>query len=95
MFMPGFWLLLPFTLETSDSDSESSSSERKNARGYYMMNRKPQTHKRMRKKRTAIPVVPPKVPFGTYVSPPEIPLMYQQQKMKTDKKLGTVDKGNF
>lgn len=93
MFVSDLAALLTSTLESSDSDSESSSSERKNARGYYMMNRKPQTHKRMRKKRTAIPVVPPKVPFGTYVSPPEIPLMYQQQKMKTDKKLGTVDKG--
>lgn len=83
-------------LESSDSDTESSSSERKNARGYdgyYKMNRKAQTHKRMRKKRTAIPVQPPKVPFGTYVSPPEIPLLYQQ-KLMTEKKLGTVDKGN-
>lgn len=87
-------LVILYTLEYSDSDSESSSSERKNARGYdgyYKMNRKAQTHKRMRKKRTAIPVQPPKVPFGTYVSPPEIPLLYQ--KMKTDKKLTTVDKG--
>lgn len=33
----------------------------------------------MKKKRTAIPVQPPKVPFGTYVSPPEIPLMYQRR----------------
>lgn len=96
MSVPDFGCCYHTTFESTDSDSESSSSERKNARGYYMMNRKPQTHKRMRKKRTAIPVVPPKVPFGTYVSPPEIPLMYQQQKMKTDKKLGTVDKGkNF
>lgn len=82
------------TLEYSDSDSESSSSERKNARGYdgyYKMNRKAQTHKRMRKKRTAIPVQPPKVPFGTYVSPPEIPSIYQ--KMKNEMKMATVDKG--
>lgn len=57
----------------------------------------PATHKRMRKKRTAIPVQPPKVPQvfgvagvagigggsgGTYVSPPEIP-MQMYQKMKT------------
>lgn len=88
--------LLCSLAEYSDSDSESSSSERKNSRGYdgyYKMNRKAQTHKRMRKKRSAIPVQPPKVPFGTYVSPPEIPLPYQ--KMKTDKKLlGTVEKGN-
>ncbi|XP_059615373.1 rho GTPase-activating protein 190 isoform X5 [Phlebotomus argentipes] len=67
----------------SDTDSESSSLERKNNRGfdgYYKMNRKAQTHKRVRKKRTAIPVQPPKVPFGTYVSPPEIPLLYQRMK---------------
>lgn len=54
------------------------------------MNRKAQTHKRMRKKRTAIPVQPPKVPFGTYVSPPEIPMSYPKPN-KT--KMGTVDKG--
>lgn len=55
------------------------------------MNRKAATHKRTRKKRTAIPVQPPKIPFGTYVSPPEIPLLYQ--KMKTERKLGSIDKG--
>lgn len=49
------------------------------------------THKRMRKKRTAIPVQPPKVPFGTYVTPPEIPMLYQ--KMKTDKKSTGIEKG--
>lgn len=46
------------------------------------------THKRMRKKR-AIPVQPPKVPFGTYCAPPEIPMLYQ----KTDKKLTVIEKG--
>lgn len=46
----------------------------------------------MRKKRTGIPVQPPKVPFGTYVSPPEIPMLYQ--RMKNDKKV-TPEKGNF
>lgn len=85
-------------VEYSESDSESSSSERKNQRsgydGYYKMNRKAQTHKRMRKKRTAIPVQPPKVPFGTYVTPPEIPMMYQKTKTEP-KMLGTVDKGSF
>ncbi|XP_037027323.1 rho GTPase-activating protein 190 isoform X6 [Bradysia coprophila] len=80
----------------SETDSESSSSERKNTRGYdgyYKMNRtKTQTtHKRMRKKRAAIPVQPPKVPFGTYVQPPEIPMLYQ--KMKTDKKSTGIEKG--
>lgn len=84
--------------EYSESDSESSSSERKNQRsgydGYYKMNRKSQTHKRMRKKRTAIPVQPPKVPFGTYVTPPEIPMLYQKGK-PDPKKLGTVEKGTI
>lgn len=56
------------------------------------MNRKAQTQKRMRKKRTAIPVQPPKVPFGTYVSPPEIPLLYQKMKAES-KKLSTLEKG--
>lgn len=44
------------------------------------MNRKAQTHKRPRKKRAAIPVQPPKVPafgMGSYVQPPEVPMMYQ------------------
>lgn len=85
-------------LEYSESDSESSSSEQKNRSGldgYYKMNRKSQTHKRMRKKRTAIPVQPPKVPsFGTFVSPPEIPpLMYQKMKAEATKKLSTLEKG--
>lgn len=82
--------------EYSESDSESSSSEQKNRGGldgYYKMNRKAQTHKRMRKKRTAIPVQPPKVPFGTYVCPPEIPsLLYQKMKNET-KKMSTLEKG--
>lgn len=57
------------------------------------MNRKAQTHKRMRKKRTAIPVQPPKVPsFGTFVSPPEIPLLYQKMKAES-KKMSTLEKG--
>ncbi|XP_055846407.1 rho GTPase-activating protein 190 isoform X23 [Episyrphus balteatus] len=73
--------------EYSESDSDSSSSEQRKARdGYYKMNRKQQTHKRTRKKRVPIPVQPPKVPpFGTFVSPPEIPMHYQ--KMKTLEKV--------
>lgn len=93
--------LFSFCSEYSDSDSESSSSERQNARGYdgyYKMNRKAQTHKRMRKKRIAIPVQPPKVPFGTYVSPPEIPMLYQKSSKVDKPRLATmagcaVDKG--
>ncbi|XP_055914651.1 rho GTPase-activating protein 190 isoform X15 [Eupeodes corollae] len=73
--------------EYSESDSDSSSSGQRKARdGYYKMNRKQQTHKRTRKKRVPIPVQPPKVPpFGTFVSPPEIPMHYQ--KMKTLEKV--------
>lgn len=83
--------------EFSESESESSSSERKNRAGfdgYQKMTRKSQTHKRMRKKRTAIPVQPPKVPFGTFVSPPVYPGM--QQKFQADPKLlGSVGKGKW
>lgn len=84
--------------EYSESDSESSSSEQKRGvlDGYgSKMNRKSQTHKRRVKKRTAIPVQPPKVPpFGTFVSPPEIPIMYQKMKAEATKKLSTLDKGS-
>lgn len=84
--------------EYSESDSESSSSEQKNRGGldgYYKMNRKVQTHKRMRKKRTAIPVQPPKVPFGTYVCPPEIPSSLYQKMKNESKKMSTLEKGKF
>ena len=48
-------------LVASDSESDSSSLERqRTADGYSKINRKPQTHKRPRKKRGAIPVQPPK-----------------------------------
>uniref|UniRef100_A0A1B6CUS5 Rho-GAP domain-containing protein n=1 Tax=Clastoptera arizonana TaxID=38151 RepID=A0A1B6CUS5_9HEMI len=56
----------------SDSDSEWSSLERKqktsNSETYSKMNRKPATHKRVRKKRTAIPVATPRVPLFTIPS---------------------------
>ena len=95
-----FFHPFPCRLEYSDSDSESSSSERPNTRGYdgyYKMNRKAQTHKRMRKKRAAIPVQPPKVPFGTYVNPPVIPTLYQIKTSaeKAVTKLSSVDKGSY
>lgn len=94
------FLLLRFAefTEYSESDSESSSSEQKNRGGldgYYKMNRKVQTHKRMRKKRTAIPVQPPKVPFGTYVCPPEIPSLLYQKMKNESKKMSTLEKGEF
>lgn len=56
------------------------------------MNRKAQTHKRPRKKRAAIPVQPPKVPsfgMGSYVQPPEVPMMYQS-RMKQQSTVGVV-----
>lgn len=48
----------------SDTDSEWSSLERRQraAEVYCKVNRKSGTHKRPRKKRTAIPVQPPRVP---------------------------------
>ncbi|XP_053666685.1 rho GTPase-activating protein 190 [Anopheles marshallii] len=55
--------------ENSDSESDSSSLERKRSNdGYSKINRKTQPHKRHRKKRTAIPVQPPKIPLGPFGS---------------------------
>ncbi|XP_070506073.1 rho GTPase-activating protein 190 isoform X5 [Chironomus tepperi] len=48
----------------SDSESDSSSLERKRGTEGYKSNRKPQTHKRRQKKRVAIPVATPKIPAG-------------------------------
>lgn len=82
--------------EFSESDSESSSSERKNRGGfdgYQKMNRKSQTHKRMRKKRTAIPVQPPKVPCGAFVTPPVIYPGMHQKFQAEQKMLGNAGKG--
>lgn len=51
----------------SDSESDSSSSEqRKPGDIFSKVNRKPQTHKRMRKKRVAIPVQPPMISDHMY-----------------------------
>ena len=55
----------------SDSDSEYSSLERRRHLGVYMKaNKKPNPYKRNRKKKSAIPVAPPKVPPlpGSYTS---------------------------
>ncbi|XP_031336151.1 rho GTPase-activating protein 190 isoform X8 [Photinus pyralis] len=57
----------------SDTDSEWSSLERRQRASevYSKVNRKPATHKRLRKKRIAIPVQPPRVPqLGGYPLPP-------------------------
>lgn len=56
----------------SDTDSEWSSLERRQRASeiYSKVNRKGGTHKRQRKKRTAIPVQPPRVPqLGTFTTP--------------------------
>uniref|UniRef100_A0A8D8RS93 Rho GTPase-activating protein 190 n=1 Tax=Cacopsylla melanoneura TaxID=428564 RepID=A0A8D8RS93_9HEMI len=52
----------------SDSDSEYSSLDRERHRNYDSKTRKSTTHKRMRKKRSAIPVATPRVP--TFSVPP-------------------------
>ncbi|XP_053678662.1 rho GTPase-activating protein 190 [Anopheles nili] len=53
--------------ENSDSGSDSSSLERKRSNdGYSKISRKTQPPKRHRKKRTAIPVQPPKIPVGLF-----------------------------
>jgi len=46
---------------------------------YYKASKKPVAAKKQKKKKVAIPVQTPRVPpFGSYVSPPEIPLHYQR-----------------
>jgi hypothetical protein len=62
----------------SDSDSDWSSSERRQKSTtdvYSKVNRKPTSHKRVRKKRTAIPVATPRVP-----TLPSAPNAHQQQR---------------
>lgn len=59
----------------SDTDSEWSSLERRQraAEVYCKVNRKSATHKRPRKKRTAIPVQPPRVPqLQNFNVPPSV-----------------------
>ena len=59
-------------LAYSDTDSEWSSLERRQRASevYSKVNRKSGTHKRQRKKRTAIPVQPPRVPqLGGFTLP--------------------------
>ncbi|CAH1718322.1 unnamed protein product [Chironomus riparius] len=56
--------LARMNLGLSDSESDSSSLERKRGTEGYKSNRKPQTHKRRQKKRVAIPVATPKIPAG-------------------------------
>ncbi|XP_067638454.1 rho GTPase-activating protein 190 isoform X3 [Eurosta solidaginis] len=68
--------------DCTESDSCASSTERKvrqQSSSYYKINKKPPTNKKQKKKKVAIPVQTPRVPlFGSYVSPPEIPLHYHR-----------------
>lgn len=65
----------------SESESDSSSLERRKPGDIFSkVNRKPQSHKRMRKKRVAIPVQPPTIPMNSMGEPPS--LMYQ--KLRND-----------
>lgn len=67
----------------SESESDSSSLERRKPGDIFSkVNRKPQSHKRMRKKRVAIPVQPPTIPLGSMVEGGGPPLMYQ--KLRND-----------
>lgn len=80
----------------SDSESDSSSLERqRTADGYSKINRKPQTHKRPRKKRGAIPVQPPKIPMGAFgdaAGNSMAALMYQKLKNEIN---SNIDKGTI
>lgn len=67
-----FPCLVKKVLAYSDTDSEWSSLERRQRASevYSKVNRKSGTHKRQRKKRTAIPVQPPRVPqLGGFTLP--------------------------
>ncbi|XP_013102689.1 rho GTPase-activating protein 190 isoform X2 [Stomoxys calcitrans] len=79
--------------DCTESDSCASSIERKNRQqnAYYkQINKKPPVNKKTKKKKVAIPVQTPRVPtmFGSYVSPPEIPLHYQRMVTAEKKKIG-------
>ncbi|KAL9878907.1 rho GTPase-activating protein 190 isoform 2-T9 [Glossina fuscipes fuscipes] len=76
--------------DCTESDSCASSTERKarQQNAYYKMNNKA-GNKKTKKKKVAIPVQTPRVPmFGSYVSPPEIPLHYQRMTNIEKKKIG-------
>ncbi|XP_023298984.2 rho GTPase-activating protein 190 isoform X3 [Lucilia cuprina] len=78
--------------DCTESDSCASSTERKarQQNAYYkQINKKPPANKKTKKKKVAIPVQTPRVPmFGSYVSPPEIPLHYQRMVGTEKKKIG-------
>lgn len=104
-----FFFVAVFNIqENSDSESDSSSLERKRSNdGYSKINRKAQPHKRHRKKRTAIPVQPPKIPLGPFGSSAGdmmggvgasggplggMPIMYQKLKNELGSGLEKQDK---
>lgn len=77
----------------SDTDSEWSSLERRQraAEVYCKVNRKPGTHKRPRKKRTAIPVQPPRVPQLQNVNVPVHPsanVLGEREREREQEQLG-------
>lgn len=78
----------------SDSESDSSSLERKRGgvSDPYNKNRKPQTHKKRQKKRVAIPVSTPKIPMGFEPNSGmgAAALMYQKLKNEIN---STLEKG--
>ncbi|GLH15540.1 Rho GTPase-activating protein 190 [Gryllus bimaculatus] len=76
----------------SDSDSEWSSLERRQRAAdiYCKVNRKPTPHKRIRKKRTAIPVPTPRVPPIQAFVPPEGAAMLNYQ-LKEEQSRGGCD----
>jgi hypothetical protein len=86
-------IFFPFLFtEISDSESDSSSQERKRMGDPYMKGRKPQTHKRRQKKqqRAAIPVSTPKIPMGFEASGGGMnaaALMYQKLKNEINSNL--------
>lgn len=69
-------------LDCTESDSCASSTERRGRQHnvyYKQINKKAPSNKKTKKKKVAIPVQTPRIPmFGSYVSPPEIPLHYQR-----------------
>jgi hypothetical protein len=82
-------------LELSDSESDSSSLERKRGNDTYSKsNRKPQTHKRRQKKRIPIAVATPKIPIGFESSNNVIAGAPFYHKFKNDIN-NSLEKGNF
>lgn len=88
-------------LVLSDSDSEWSSLERKqktsSSEVFSKISRKPTTHKRARKKRTAIPVATPRVPplSSNGPNPPLPPTDFNYAFKGQDNKIESLDKSKL